>query len=128
MSVEFQTGWLNLVALEYSVAVDHYTPINLTKFDVLDQISPIRMAVAYRTVNGEELTSFPTDLSLPKNCTVNYIDLKDWKCSTQKARSWTDLPMEAKEYIEFIETSMGVSIYRIAVGADREDMIVRERF
>ena len=116
------------MVLKYSVAVNHYTSINLTKLDVLDQISPIRVAVAYRTVNGEKLTSFPADLSLLENCTVDYIDLKGWKCNTQKARSWTDLPVEAKEYIEFIETSIGVSIDWIGVGADREDMIIRKQF
>ena len=76
MSVEFKAGWLDLVALKHSAAVNYYTSINLTKLDVLDQISPIRVAVAYHATNGEKLTSFPADLSLLENSRVEYVDLE----------------------------------------------------
>ena len=63
------------MVLRYSAAVNCYTSINLTKLDVLDTFPLIRVAVAYCTSNGEKLTSFPADLSLLDNCTVEYVDL-----------------------------------------------------
>lgn len=95
--------------------------------DVLDDMSPIRVAVAYRAANGEKIESFPADLSLLENCTVDYVDFEGWKNNTSKARTWEDLPQEAQAYIEFIEKSIGVGIDWIGVGGDREAMIIRNR-
>ena len=115
------------MVLKHSVGVNHYTSINLTKLDVLDDITPIRVGVAYRTASGEKIDSFPADLNLLENCTVEYVDLEGWKCDTSKARSWEELPTKAKKYIEFLEESIGVSINWIGVGGDREAMVIRKR-
>lgn len=125
-NAKIQAGWLDLVALKYSAAVNYYTSINLTKLDVLDKFSLIRVAVAYRTANGEKLTSFPADLSLLDKCTVEYTDFSGWQSSTKGVRTWTDLPIQAQKYIEFIETSIGAKVGYIGTGPNREDMIIRE--
>ena len=115
-----------MVALKYSAAVNYYTSLNLTKLDVLDSFATIRVAVAYCTTDGEKLTSFPADLSLLENCTVEYVDLPGWQSSTKGVRTWSDLPSEAQRYVEFIETAIGVKIGYIGTGSDREDMIIRK--
>lgn len=114
-----------MVALKYSAAVNCYTSLNLTKLDVLDTFSLIRVAVAYCTSDGEKLTSFPADLSLLENCTVEYVDLPGWQRSTKAVRTWSELPSQAQRYVEFIETSVGVKIGYIGTGQDRDDMIIR---
>ncbi|KAI4136617.1 MAG: hypothetical protein L6R39_007703, partial [Caloplaca ligustica] len=56
-------GWLDLVVLKYSCAVNHYTCLNLTKLDILDSFATIKVAVAYKDrASGEVLESFPADL------------------------------------------------------------------
>jgi adenylosuccinate synthase len=118
-------GWLDLVVLKYSTAINHYTSINLTKLDVLDTFKTIRVGTAYVTPEGEKLTSFPADLNLLGKCTVEYVDFEGWQTSTQGVRKWSDLPIQAQKYIEFIEKSVGAKVTHIGTGQDREDMIIR---
>ncbi|KAI3331564.1 adenylosuccinate synthetase [Xylariaceae sp. AK1471] len=118
-------GWLDLVVLKYSAAVNYYTTINLTKLDVLDTFPTIRVAVAYITPDGERITSFPADLNFLAKCTPEYIDVEGWQSSTQGLRKWSDLPPQAQNYIKLIESSLGIKIGYIGTGKDREDMIIR---
>jgi adenylosuccinate synthase len=70
---------------------------------VLDTFPTIRVAVAYVTPSGEKLTSFPADLNLLSQCTIDYVDFTGWQGSTTELRRWSDLPSQAQQYIEFIE-------------------------
>jgi len=124
-SAKSRAGYLDLVALKHSAAVNYYTSINLTKLDVLDTFSLIRVAVAYGTADGEKLTTFPADLSLLDKCTVEYKDFPGWQSSTKGVRTWSGLPSQAQRYVEFIETSLGIKIGYIGTGPNREDMIIR---
>lgn len=119
-------GWLDLVVLRYSAAVNHYTSINLTKLDVLDTFPTILVATAYITPGGGKLTSFPADLSLLEKCTVEYLEFEGWQSSTKGARAWADLPVQAQKYIELISSSVGVKVTYIGTGPDREDMVFRD--
>lgn len=125
MSAKIKVGYLDLVVLKHSAAVNYYTSINLTKLDVLDTFPLIRVAVAYHTANGEKLTSFPADLSLLDKCTVEYVDFQGWQSSTKGVRTWSDLPPQAQKYVEYIETSLGIKVGYIGTGPNREDMIIR---
>ncbi|CAD6586260.1 MAG: hypothetical protein ASARMPRED_002486 [Alectoria sarmentosa] len=117
-------GWLDLVLLKYSAAINHYTSINLTKLDVLDSFPVIRVATAYITPEGKTLTSFPADLSL--DYTVHYRDFEGWQQTTSGVRTWSELPLKAQQYVEYIEKSIGTKIVHIGTGQDREDMIIRQ--
>ncbi|ROW14610.1 hypothetical protein VPNG_03143 [Cytospora leucostoma] len=118
-------GWLDLVVLKYSAQVNHYTSLNLTKLDVLDSFETIRVGVAYITADGQRLTSFPADLSLLENCTVEYVDLPGWQSSTKGVRTWEGLPPQAQKYIEWIESAAGVKCTYIGTGQDRDEMVIR---
>ncbi|KAI9747000.1 MAG: hypothetical protein M1815_004742, partial [Lichina confinis] len=51
-------GWLDLVVVKFSMAINHYTSLNLTKLDVLDDFAEIQVATGY-AVDGQALDSFP---------------------------------------------------------------------
>jgi adenylosuccinate synthase len=57
---------------------------------------------------------------------VKYETLPGWKTSTFGVKTWDDLPIEAKKYVEFIETFVGVKVKYIGTGPGREHMIYRE--
>lgn len=119
-------GWLDLVVVRYSAAVNHYTALNLTKLDVLDGFPTIKIAVKYIDPETKQpLDSFPADLNLLEQCEVEWIDFEGWKKSTTKARTYYDLPRQAHALVEFIEENVGVKIKYIGTGPDREDMIYR---
>ncbi|KAK7749017.1 Adenylosuccinate synthase [Cytospora paraplurivora] len=85
----------------------------------------IRVGVAYITADGQRLTSFPADLSLLENCTVEYVDLPGWQSSTKGVRTWEGLPPQAQKYIEWIESAAGVKCTYIGTGQDRDEMVIR---
>ncbi|KAJ4386882.1 Adenylosuccinate synthase [Gnomoniopsis smithogilvyi] len=119
-------GWLDLVVLQYSCAVNDYDSLNLSKLDVLDTFDTIKIAVAYKDPQtGETLPSFPADPSLLERVEVVYHEMPGWKSKTSETRKWEDLPKAAQDYVEYIEKFVGCKIKWIGTGKDREDMIVR---
>ncbi|OAA65662.1 adenylosuccinate synthetase [Niveomyces insectorum RCEF 264] len=118
-------GWLDLVVLKYSTAVNHYTAINLTKLDVLDTFPVIRVATAYIAPDGKRVTTFPADLNELETYEVEYTDVEGWQTSTEGVRSWEGLPPQAQKYVALIEEYVGVKVTWVGTGRDREDMIVR---
>ncbi|KAL1895700.1 Adenylosuccinate synthase [Sporothrix stenoceras] len=118
-------GWLDLVVLKYSMAINHYTTINLTKLDVLDTFPTIRVATAYITPDGQKRSTFPADLGELETYEVEYTDFEGWQTSTSGVRDWDKLPVQAQKYIAFIEEFIGAKVAYIGTGQDREDMIIR---
>ncbi|KAI6354156.1 hypothetical protein MCOR25_008734 [Pyricularia grisea] len=119
-------GWLDLVVVKYSAAINHYTSLNLTKLDVLDTFPTLKVAVGYKDpATGEELDFFPADLSLLERCEVVYKDFEGWNTPTTHIKKFEDLPVQARQYVEFIEEYVGVKVGWIGTGPDREDMIYR---
>ncbi|CAK7212313.1 Adenylosuccinate synthase [Sporothrix curviconia] len=118
-------GWLDLVVLKYSMAVNHYTTINLTKLDVLDTFPTIRVATAYITPDGKKVTTFPSSLEELATYEVEYTDFEGWQTSTEGVRDWNALPPQAQKYIDFIEKFVGAKVAYIGTGQDREDMVIK---
>lgn len=116
-------GWLDLVVIQYSTFINGYTALNITKLDILDQLPEIKVAVAYKH-NGKTLESFPEDLAVLENVEVVYKTFPGWKSSTSKARKFDELPIEAQNYLKFIEEFLSVPIKWVGVGPARDEMII----
>ena len=116
-------GWLDLVVVNYSTAINGYTALNITKLDILDQLPEIKVGVAYK-FNGETINTFPEDLLVVEQVEVVYKTFPGWKSSTSNCRKFEDLPAEAQTYLRFIEEFTGVPIKWIGVGPARDEMIV----
>lgn len=109
--------------IKYSDMVNHYTHLNLTKLDILDEFKEIPVAVEYR-LEGEILESFPADLKKLERVEVIYKTLPGWNTPTTGAKTFQDLPENAREYVNFIQDFVGVKIKYIGTGPAREDMIM----
>lgn len=92
-------GWLDLVVVKYSASINYYSALNLTKLDVLDDFDTIKVAIAYK-VDGEELSHYPADLDLLARAEVVYPEMPGWKKPTTNARTFYDLPKQARDYVE----------------------------
>ncbi|KAF2861876.1 Adenylosuccinate synthetase [Piedraia hortae CBS 480.64] len=117
-------GWLDLVVLQFSQDINWYDSLNLTKLDVLDDFNEIKIATSY-SLDGETLVSLPADLSMLEKVQVEYETLPGWKQSTIGLTEYDHLPPNAKQYVEFIETKLGVRVKYIGTGPGQESMIVR---
>jgi len=118
-------GWLDLVILKYSAAVNHYTSFNLTKLDILDDFDEIKVAVAYK-IDGAELPSFPATIEALERVEVVYQTFPGWKTPITGIQTYNELPENARRYIEFIEQFSKVPIRWIGTGPGREAMIMRQ--
>lgn len=116
-------GWFDAVAARYSVAINGVTSAILTRLDVLDGISPIRVCVSYR-MNGEMVDGFPTGAAALEACEPVYEDLPGWERPTASARNIADLPQEAANYVKRIQELMGCPIDMISTGPGREEGIL----
>lgn len=117
-------GWLDLVALKYSVMINGITEIALTKMDVLDDFESIKIAVGYN-LDGKLLKSFPADCDSLEKITLDYVQLDGWNQSLAECKTYEQLPQKAQEYIRFIEDFVGVPVSIVSTSPDREGTIIR---
>lgn len=117
-----RTGWLDLVALRYTVMLNGVTQLIMMKSDVLDTFEEIKICTAYR--KGDEIvTDFPyyyTDEYEPV-----YQSFKGWQQDCSELRSYDALPEALQQYISFIEQEVGVPVKVVSVGPDRAQTIIR---
>lgn len=115
-------GWLDLVALKYSVMVNGVTSLIMMKADVMNRFETIKVAVAYR-IGNEIVSEFPYEIN--DDIVPVYKEFKGWRTDIDRIRRYEDFPAELKAYVEFIETETGVPVKIISVGPDREETIIR---
>ncbi len=120
---ERRCGWIDLVALRYSIMINGVTQLIMMKSDVLDSFSSIKACVAYKC-NGQETRDFP--YSIEKGIEPIYKELKGWNIPMSNIKSEEDFPKEFKEYIAFLEKELQTPISIISLGPDRTQTIVRK--
>ena len=118
-------GWLDMVALRYSAAINGFTGIGLTKMDILDGMEKINICVAYR-YNGKTYDNFPTDLEILRRCEPVLQEIDGWKESTSGIKEMSGLPRNALKYIKLIEELISTKIQIISTGPKRDEIIVLE--
>jgi adenylosuccinate synthase len=112
-------GWLDLVLLRRAKILNNINKVVLTKLDILDELSEIKICTAYKHKN-KVLKDFPLDLS---SVTPVYETLKGWRKKTENIRSYKDLPVEAKKYVAKIEKFLNCKVSYVSVGEMRDAII-----
>ncbi len=115
-------GWLDMVTLRHSVRVNGVNGIIITKLDILDGIDKIKICTAYR-YRGEIIENMPKDAMTLSGCEPVYVEMDGWNDVTTGIRDYSDLPMNARRYLETIEEMLGVPVVMISTGQKREQMI-----
>lgn len=115
-------GWIDLVALRYTIMINGVTKLVMMKSDVLDTFDTIKAAVAYK-VEGEEVDTFPFDIS--EDIEPIYVDIPGWKTDMTQVQSENEFPEEFNNYISFLEEELGVPIAIVSVGPNRAQTIIR---
>ncbi|ACD91220.1 MAG: adenylosuccinate synthase [Chlorobium limicola] len=117
-------GWIDLVALRYSLTVNGVTEIALTKLDVLDTFEEVKVCTSYM-LDGKEIHDFPTDHPTLSRVTPVYKTLKGWMSSNAHARTLDDMCPEARSYVTFLEDELQVPVTFVSVGPGREETVYR---
>ncbi|MBO4811841.1 MAG: adenylosuccinate synthase [Prevotella sp.] len=120
---ERRCGWIDLVALRYSIMVNGVTKLIMMKSDVLDGFETIKACTAYK-VNGKLTRDFPYDIE--HDVVPIYSELPGWMTDMTHFTSEEQFPQQFKDYIAFLEKELETPITIISIGPDREQTILRK--
>jgi adenylosuccinate synthase len=113
-------GWFDVPLLKQAALVNGLTSVVMTKLDVLTGFKKIKVAVGY-TVDGKKINYFsPSNLYKAKPV---YKDLEGWNVDITRCKNKSELPRNARKYIDFIESQIGVNISLISVGPNSHNTI-----
>ncbi len=121
---ERRCGWIDLVALRYSIMVNGVTQLIMMKSDVLDTFPTIKACVAYK-VNGVETRDFPYDIE--KGIEPVYQELPGWLTDMTQFTTEDEFPEAFSNYIKFLEKELETPIKIISIGPDRDQTIERKQ-
>jgi adenylosuccinate synthase len=116
-------GWFDSVLTRYAAQVNGLTGIAVTKLDVLDTLSELQVATAYRLPDGSVTESFPADIGSLGGAEPVYETLTGWNADTSEARKLADLPAKARAYLDRIEELTGTPVQWVSVGTRRDQII-----
>ena len=115
-------GWIDLVALRYTIMLNGVTKLIMMKSDVLDTFATIKACRAYR-INGVETRDFP--YSIEQEIEPIYDEIPGWQCDLTAFDREEQLPKAFLDYIAYLERELEVPIAILSVGPDRKQTIVR---
>ncbi len=115
-------GWLDLVVVRHSCLLSGITKIAITKLDVLDGLETVKICIKYK-LNGKEIDYFPANIEDVKNCKPVFKDFNGWKKIERSSSKVSDLPKEARKYLEFIEKELKIPFALVSIGPGRKETI-----
>ena len=121
-----RVGWFDSVVMRHSKRVSGITNLSLNSIDVLTGLETVKICVAYRKPNGEEISHYPASLVELAQCEPVYEELPGWNEDITGCRSLEELPENARNYVRRISELVGVRISTFSVGPDREQTNILE--
>ena len=116
-------GWLDAAALKRSVLINGISGICLTKLDVLDGLSEIKVCTGYK-LRGETIDILPLDADDIVACEPIYATFAGWEGTTFGLTTWEQLPANARAYLECVQSLIGAPIDMVSTGPDRDHTIL----
>ncbi len=118
-------GWFDGVIGRYAVRINGLDCLAITKLDVLDGLSEIKVCVAYE-LNGQVIRDFPSNARVFARCRPIYETLPGWQQPTQGCTTLAELPEAARRYLQFLSDLLEVPIAIVSLGASRGQTIIVE--
>ena len=120
-------GWLDAVMMRHAVRLNSCSEIAITKLDVLAPLEELKVCVAYEGDDGTRYDHVPYHQSVLHKVRPVYETLPGWKGEIDAVSRIEDLPVEAREYVQFIEGLAGVPVSFVSVGPARDQTVVLPR-
>lgn len=116
-------GWLDAAALRRAMIINGISGLCVTKLDVLDGLSEVRVCSGYR-LDGRIVDILPLDADDVARCEPIYESFEGWTEPTVGLTRWDQLPTGARQYLQRVQEMIGVPIDMVSTGPDRDDTIV----
>ncbi|CAB5009111.1 unannotated protein [freshwater metagenome] len=115
-------GWFDAPIARFATRINGLTDTFLTKLDVLTGFDQIPVCVAY-DVDGTRYEELPMTQTGFHHAKPIYENMPGWTEDISGAREVSDLPINARNYVKFLEDISGTRISAIGVGQDRDATI-----
>ncbi len=115
-------GWFDAVATRYATMVNGIDDLAITNLDGLDTLDTVKVCVEYR-IGRKRFEHVPNDIVQLEQCVPVYQEFPGWKTDTSKSRKWSDLPVNARKYLQAISKLTGAKLKIASVGPGREETI-----
>jgi adenylosuccinate synthase len=116
-------GWFDAVLTRYATIVNGIDELAVTNVDGLDTVDTIKVCIAYR-VGKKRYDYVPSDVETLAKVEPIYAEFPGWKTSTEKAKTWKDLPKNAQNYLKAIAELTGAKLKIVSVGPAREQTMI----
>lgn len=117
-------GWIDLVALRYAVRINGINELAITKMDVLDSFETVKACTSYR-IDGTETTEFPTNPGKLDRIEPVFTGRDGWNTPIQNCKTYDELPLNARRFLEFIEEYLDVPVRIVSTGPERTQTIIK---
>ncbi len=116
-------GWFDAAMVRQAVRVGGITGLALTKLDVLDGFTTLKVCTGY-DLAGERLRNLPAAPGAQAVVRPVYEEMEGWSGTTRGARSWADLPAQAVKYVRRIEELVEAPVTLLSTSPERDDTIL----
>ncbi|MEM6414947.1 MAG: adenylosuccinate synthase [Pseudomonadota bacterium] len=116
-------GWFDAALVRQSCRIAGVDGVVLTKLDVLDGFDELEVCIGY-DISGERYDYLPASTDAQAIAKPVYEKMPGWKGSTERARSWADLPAEAVKYVRRVEELIETPIALVSTSPERDDVIM----
>jgi adenylosuccinate synthase len=116
-------GWFDAVLTRYATIVNGIDELAVTNVDGLDTVDVIKVCIGYR-VGKQRYDYVPSDVEVLSKVEPIYAEFAGWKTSTEKAKTWKDLPKNAQIYLKAIAELTGAKLKIVSVGPAREQTMI----
>jgi adenylosuccinate synthase len=120
--VKVRFGWVDAVMVRQGAMINGVNSIVITRLDDLDDCDEIKMCIHYK-LGDKDFDYLPPISRDIERVIAHYITFPGWKCSIGKAKKFSELPPEARDFVKKLERVCGVPVSYISVGPEREQLI-----
>lgn len=115
-------GWLDLVVLKHSCTISGVTKLAITKLDVLNGLKEIKICNKYK-LNNTKIDYFPANITDVRRCEPIYQTFNGWDNIDKDSSKFSDLPIQAQDYLNFIEKELETPVKLVSIGPGRKETI-----
>jgi len=116
-------GWLDIVMLKKAITVSGINGLVLTKLDVLDTFTDIKICTSYK-IDNQIFEDYPSNMSDHQHVIPIYETLKGWEEKTKGITNFKNLPLNAQNFVKRIEFLVHCNIDILSTGPERDENII----
>ena len=118
-------GWLDLVSLKYSCEINRVNELCMTKADVLNNLSEIKVCKSYNSKKYEDVNFSESDILESLSLENSDFEVFSTWGEIEDLSNFETLPDNLKKYISYIENYLNIPIKIVSLGAERNQTIIR---